>query len=88
MNDPFDLDLYRQLSGDSFAELVEAGSVEETRDNNRFTNPNLHRRVYPQSPPEGEVAPREYKLLIANKDSYRLTHIFTHDEDAIDTEIP
>lgn len=55
-----------------------------------LTNPNLHRRIDPQQPPEdsGEVLPREYKFSIAGWDSYRNTKNFIQDENSDSSEIP
>lgn len=60
------------------------------RDDNGFTNPNLHRRINPQepAPDSGEVAPRGYELGIYSTDSYRTVFINTHDEESETSEIP
>lgn len=53
--------------------------LEQTRDDNGFTNPNLHRRIDPKMPEDPkEVVPREYRLQIQVKNSYRNTHVVTH----------
>lgn len=56
------------------------------RDENGFTNPNLHRRIDP-SQGEGEYAPRDYNLFISRYDSYRLTSSYFGSIDN-DEEIP
>ena len=50
-----------------------------------FTNPNLHRRIDPQTPDEarraaGEQAPREYAVGIYGLNSYRTEKQFIHIE--------
>jgi len=88
MNNEFDIDTYNSLSGDSTPKLITSDSVEYRKDRNRFTSPDLHRRVNPQPPTGDEVAPRRYTFKIISKHSFRLTKIFTHDEDSIVSEIP
>lgn len=64
------------------------------RDALGFTNPNLHRRIDPHDPPVAEdplnqeALPRSYNLQIQNVHSYRTTHINTHDEESVTSEIP
>ena len=54
-----------------------------------FTAPNLHRRVIePTEVVEGEVAPRDYKLLVNGHNSYRITTQYGHTEYGDENEIP
>lgn len=84
----FNMQRYLMLSGQQPAKIVESGTVEAQRDQNRFTNPDLHRRVDPQPVQHPEVLPRSYEFSIRNKHSYRVVHIYTHDEDSIESEVP
>lgn len=53
--------------------------IEQIRDDNGFTNPNLHRRIDAQmSENTDEVVPRKYRFGIHNWNSYRTTHVVTH----------
>lgn len=56
---------------------------DQARDDLGFTNPNLHRRIDPQGPPEDseEKLPRDYILAVKSVYSYRQTTINYHDED-------
>ena len=71
--------------------VAKPASLEDIeRDNNGFTNPNLHRRI--ESPgtsnlDEG-ILDRKYSLGIYGNDSYRTTEIVTHDENSTTSEIP
>lgn len=60
------------------------------RDEVGYTNPNLHRRVDPQDPPEGshKYKPNDYEIGIYSVNSYRTTESHYHDEDTEDCEIP
>ena len=52
------------------------------------TNPDLHRRVVEdRTAPEGEFAPRDYRIEVRGTDSYRVTTSYIHDE-SDDSEIP
>lgn len=53
-----------------------------------YTNPDLYRKIDPTARLEPEVAPRDYKLGIYNKDSILTTYISTHDELSTTDEIP
>lgn len=63
---------------------------EQEKDDIGFTNPNLHRRVDPQTPSDPkEVAPRKYTIGVYDKlHSYRTTEITYHDEESTTCEIP
>lgn len=67
-----------------------ATNEDKIRDENGFTNPNLHRRANPKEPTalSGEVSPRDYEFSIANVNTFLTTQINTHDEDSEDSEIP
>lgn len=45
-----------------------------------FTNPNLHRRIADDVQEEGEVAPRDYTVLVGGTNSYRTTTIHTYQD--------
>lgn len=60
---------------------------DQIRDDNGFTNPNLHRRIHPHQY-EGELDAREYNLAIQGVNSYRTTKYPIHDEDSITSDIP
>ncbi len=89
MSEPeFNMIRYLMLSGQQPAKLIEPNSIEAERDANRFTSPDLHRRIDPQSVEAPELLSRTYELSIRNKHSYRVTHVYTHDEDSIYSEVP
>ena len=58
------------------------------RDENGFTNPNLHRRIDAQMRESPEVRERSYHIKIEGLESIRTTEIFTHDEESTDDDIP
>ena len=59
------------------------------KDEGIYTHPNLHRRIRTdRSKGEGEYLPREYNLSVRGVNSYRGTEMFTHNEEATDTEVP
>lgn len=60
------------------------------RDENGYTNPNLHRRSEPEDPPTGdsEVLPREYKFSIHDVNGFQTTIKTVHDEESTTSEIP
>ena len=69
--------------GDSIGELVGDPSIEKTRDDNGFTNPNLHRRVMSKDEAtkgSGEAEGREYMLTIQGVHSYRTIVKNVHSE--------
>ena len=68
----------------SDGEVVPGKELEQLKDDNGFTHPNLHRRVDPGDPELPEVLPRKYGLEIANLNSYRTTHVITNKEDTFD----
>lgn len=71
-------------------EATPANPSDISKDEVGITNPNLHRRIEADVsilPDSQEVAPREYKLGVYGRDSYRTTSLFTHDEES-DSEIP
>lgn len=85
--------MYRVQGTDVFVQPDTSSLADEDaleKDEIGYTHPNLHRRIDPQepSPDSGEVAPREYRLNIYGKNSYRTTVINTHDEDSETSEIP
>lgn len=61
---------------------VESDSIEETRDNNGYTNPNLHRGKSTNS------ENRKISVGIYGLDSYRTTETVVHDENSRTSEIP
>lgn len=67
--------------------------LEQARFNHGYTHPDLYRIVDPQQPSsvpgrEDELLPRSYNLGIHQFNSYRTTHIHTHDEESEDSEVP
>lgn len=75
--------------GQGPATKIESNSLESTKDEFGYTQPNLHRRVDPQEPNDDtETSPREYKLGVYGLDSYRTTEINYHDEESETSEIP
>ena len=61
-----------------------ATTTEQVKDDNGFTNPNLHRRIY-TSPDDTSTT---YKLGIYGYDSYRVTETVVHDEESRTCVIP
>lgn len=85
----------REIMTQGSAVLASEEDIE--RDELGFTNPNLHRRI--ADPTEEtliqaddernqELETRTYQVSIMNVNSYRTTHVNTHDEDSIDNETP
>lgn len=62
--------------------LIESDSIEETRDEVGFTNPNLHRRKL------DDTGITNYKIGIYGNNSYRYVETPTHDEESTISEIP
>jgi len=67
--------------------------LEQARFNNGYTHPDLYRIVDPQQPSsvpgrEDELLPRSFNLGIHQFNSYRTTHVHTHDEESEDSEVP
>jgi len=59
--------------------LTEDGDIYQQRDELGFTHPNLHRRLDPKIPDEGdEVVPRDYSVSIMDVNSFRTTSKNTH----------
>lgn len=66
----------------------EASAEDLERDANRYTHPNLHRRVrHVDALPEG-ASGVDYSLFIQGGCSYRNTRYITHDEESTTSEIP
>lgn len=86
--DEIDMQAYFRFANKQSPKLIEAGSIEEERDEIGYTNPNLHRRIDPQTQTSPILSPNTYSFTIQNNQSYRLTHIHTHDEDSTTSEIP
>lgn len=61
---------------------VETGSIEDIRDKNGFTNPNLHRRK------SEDTENRNISVGIYGLDSYRTIETTVHDENSRTSEIP
>lgn len=61
---------------------VESDSIEKTRDNNGYTNPNLHRGK------STKTENRKINVGIYGLDSYRTTETVVHDENSRTSEIP
>lgn len=61
---------------------IEPGSIEETCDNNGYTNPNLHRGK------STKTENRKIDVGIYGLCSYRTTETVVHDEDSRISEIP
>lgn len=82
----FDIDDYKTAHGT----MKPLTPEEEAKDQLGFTNPNLHRRIDPQTPADPkEVRPREYTIGVYDGiNSYRTTQIFYHDEESTTSEIP
>ena len=67
-------------------EEIESGSIEEIRDKNGFTHPNLYRR---KAEVDESVFPhRNVTAGIYNVYSYRTTEYVVHDEESTTSEIP
>ena len=68
----------------------ELSEDDKIRDDVGFTNPNLHRRVDPQTPSDPrETAPRSYTIGVYDGiHSFRTTEVFYHDEESTTCEIP
>lgn len=58
------------------------------RDENGFTNPNLHRRVETTPPVSPQVFSTTYTIEIESTNSYRTTQQYFHDEESTISEIP
>lgn len=70
------------IIGEGRWEKIETGSIQSVRDNNGFTNPNLHRGKSTKS------ENRKISVGIYGLNSYRTTETVVHDEDSRTSEIP
>lgn len=71
-----------KMLGEGPWKKIEPDSIEETRDNNGYTNPNLHRG----KPTKSEN--RKIRVGIYGLNSYRTTETVVHDENSRTSEIP
>lgn len=69
--------------GQGPSKLADAEDI--IRDNNGYTNPNLHRRTYTNIP---ILENTKYSFGIYGVDSYRTVETVTHNEESTTSEIP
>lgn len=79
--------------GQGPATKIDEGTDEYIKDQNGFTNPNLHRRVeepseVSDSEKEQGILDYKYNLGIYGFNSYRTTETITHSEVSDETEVP